>query len=140
MATEQEIIDCYRGALRGAIDDCRLLEILPAQGPSFVRMRESLKLVENCCRQMAVWRDGDARWLPIGIMMEMVHQKSRSWIVDHEIRLKFRLLGQNLMRLEEAARDLETRATGRTGSILPEPLALHRENRPVQVIGDMSPE
>lgn len=136
MATEQEIIDCYRGALRGAIDDCRLLEILPAQGPSFVRMRERLKTVENCCRQLAVWRDGDARWLPIGIMMEMAHQKSRSWIVKHNKRDLFRRLADNLRMLEVAAHDLETRATGRTGSILPEPLALHRENRTVQVIGE----
>lgn len=132
--TELEILDCLRTNLRGAADDCVMLQKLPAQGPTFVRMRERLKYVENACRQMSFFRE-DTRWLPVGIMMELVHQKSRTWIVEHVARTKFRLLERNLRMLVLAAEDLETRATGRMGMILPDvqpgPL---RENRPVQVI------
>jgi hypothetical protein len=131
---ESEILDCLRENLRGAADDCELLVKLPAQGPTFTRMRARLKLVEGACRQMAHWRS-DTRWLPVGIMMEAVHQKSRDWIVKHAPRPLFRKLGENLRMLQMAAEGLETHATGRMGTILPDvqagPL---RQGRPVQVL------
>jgi hypothetical protein len=135
---EQEIVSCLKENLKGAADDCDMLVRLPAQGPTFVRLRERLKTVENCCRQVAHWRE-DTRWLPVGIMMEMVHQKSREWIVGHMPRPLFRKLGENLRMLEKAAEGLETRATGRMGMILPDVQAapMRASGRPVQVLAPM---
>lgn len=133
--TEREIIDCLKENLKGAADDCELLCVRPAQGPTFVRMRERLKLVEGACRQMCFWRDGDTRWLPVGMMMEAVHQKSRDWIVKHAPRIVYLKLGENLRMLQAAAEALETQATGRIGMILPEVQAapLRASGRPMQV-------
>ena len=133
VTTEAEILSCLRDNLRGAAEDCDLLAKLPAQGPTFVRMRKRLKTVENACRQMAHWRE-DTRWLPIGVMMEGAHQRSRHWIADHYPRPLFLKLAANLRMLQKVAEDLETKATGRTGTILPEVQPLDRETRPVQVM------
>ena len=131
--TEREIIDCLRTNLRGAADDCEALVRLPAQGPTFMRLRDRLKLVEGACRQMTYWRE-DTRWLPVGMMMEAVHQKSRQWIVGHQPRKLFGMLAERLRMLHAAAEMLETRATGRSGAILPPVVpGPHRDNRPVQV-------
>jgi hypothetical protein len=131
---ESEIIACLKENLSGAADDCELLVILAAQGPTFARMRARLKTVENCCRQLSAWRS-DTRWLPVGIMMEAVHQKSRDWIVKHAPRIVYRKLGENLRMLQAAAEALETSATGRIGMILPEVQAapLRASGRPMQV-------
>lgn len=132
--TEAEIRDRFYADIRGAIDDCELLAKLPAQGLTFIRMRARLKAVENCCRQMAAWR-GDTRWLPMCMLVEAAHQRSRKWIEDHDPRYLYFLLADALRKLEASAYALDTRATGRMGMILPEPLpGPHRETKPVQVL------
>ena len=132
--TESEILDCFKTNLRLAVDHCEQLVILPARGPTYTKLREELKLMEGCCRQMAAWR-GDARWLPIGIAMEMVHQKSQHWLRYHHPRKLFLKLAENLRGLLHLAEVTETKATGVLGRpILPVvqagPL---RQGRPVQV-------
>lgn len=133
--TELEITDRMIECLRGAAEDCELLAKLPAQGPTFARMRERLALVEGCCRQMTFWRE-DSRWLQWGIAMEAVHQRSREWIVKHVPREAYLKLAEILRNMMQITEDLRTRATGRTGMILPDPApAPHRESKPVQVLG-----
>lgn len=142
VTTESEIKDCMRTNLRGVIDDCGLLAVLPMRGPTFERMRDRLQTIENCCKQMAAWRD-DTRWLPIGMMMETCHQKSREWvagikaagiIVKGDPKL-FMMLQVNMKALLAMVDNLADNATGRVGMILPDPLpAPHRETKPVQVL------
>jgi hypothetical protein len=142
VTSEAEIKDCMRTSLRGVIDDCGLLATLPIKGRTYSRMRDRLQTIENCCKQMAAWRD-DTRWLPIGMMMEMAHQRSREWIAGRKINglvVKgdpqcFLMLQTNLRALLAVVDGLADKATGRVGMILPEPLpAPHRETKPVQII------
>jgi hypothetical protein len=134
--TEREIFDCLRTNLRSAAADCDLIARQPISGPIFDRMRKSLKLVEGACRQAAYWRE-DARWLPLGVKMEEVHQRARTWLHRPTVSSKklFALLGDVLRKLLRDVDNLEFMATGRTGLILPKaqepPL---RQGRPVQVM------
>ena len=83
---------------------------------------------------MTFWRE-DTRWLPVGIMMEGCHQKSKDWIVGHQPRKLFTMLAERLRMLQAAAEMLETNKTGRMGMILPEVQpGPHRETKPVQVL------
>ena len=140
--SEGEILDCLRTHLRGAISDCLDLAVLPQRGPVYRRMRESLKLAEGCCRQLAYYRDNDARWLPIGLLLEEAHQRSLRWLrtiprttESNAAHPLFLLLADNLRKLLVVCAGLESRATGRVGMILPKPRpGPHRESRPVQVL------
>jgi hypothetical protein len=131
--TEREILSCLRENAKGAADDCILLAKLPAQGPTYKRMRERLKLVEGCCRQMAYWRE-DGRWLPLGLQVEECHQRTGTWLRMHYPRKLFLKLAENMRTIEKVAEGLETRATGVSGMILPKPLPHTPENRAVQVL------
>jgi hypothetical protein len=133
LLTEREIIDCLRANFRKAAEDCEKLARLPAQGPTYKRFREELKLIEGAARQLGYWR-GDARWFQIGLQMEEAHQRAGRWIREKWPRPLFIRLAENLRAGERAAHDLATKATGRTGLILPKPKSFHRETRPVQVI------
>lgn len=129
--TEVEILDQMRTQCRKAIEDAENLAKLPAQGPTYVRLREELKLIEGCCRQAAYWRE-DARWLPIGLKMEEAHQRARVWVTRHYARKMFLMLANNLRALERKIDNLQHHATGRRGTILPDVQAApHRDTRPV---------
>lgn len=118
----------------GAADDCRLLSTLPAQGPTYVRLRERLKLAEGACRQMCWWRD-DTRWLYLAPMLERTHQMVGDMIRNHYARPLFLKLEMTLRKLIHDADRLENAATGRMGMILPESERLDRtEGRPMQVL------
>lgn len=132
--TEQEIMDQLRRNIRQAAEHCEDLAVVPMRGPVYSAMREELSLIEGCCRQMAAWR-GDARWLPLGIAMEQVHQRSKDWLRFHHPRKMFLMLAEKLRGLQRMIEDVETRRTGKLGPIvpiaLPGPL---RQGRPVQVL------
>ena len=133
VTSEQEIKDCWRTNMLSAASEARLLVILPAQGATFVRMREHLSLAEGACRQMAHWRE-DARWLYLAPKMEQLHQMTRLMIVSHYASPLFTILAHLLEKLVSAADLLENKKTGRVGMILPEPLRHDRtEGRAVQV-------
>lgn len=118
--TEREIIDCLHTNIKSAISDCDMLATIPQKGPTYIRLRESLKLIEGACIQMAYWRDGDTRWLKFGDLMEEAHQRSLTWLRNHHPRKLFTLLAHSLRGLQAVAHDLETRSTGqRSGPILP---------------------
>lgn len=134
MATEIEIKDMWRQSMLGAADDAQLLAVLPAQGATYKRMRERLKLAEGACRQMCHWRE-DARWLVLPFQLAALHEMTRSMIVSHVPRPLFLKMEETLRKIVRDADELENKATGRVGMILPKPLHLDRtEGRPVQVL------
>ena len=129
----------WRDAMTGAADDCRLLAVLPAQGPTFARLRERLKLAEGACRQMCWWRD-DTRWLYLAPMLEQTHQMVLEMIRMHAARQLFLKLEHTLRKLIRDADILENAKTGHVGMILPESQKLDRtEGRPMQVLSPNAP-
>ena len=132
--SENEIKSMWRQSMLGAADDCRLLAVLPAQGPTFARLRERLKLAEGACRQMCWWRD-DTRWLYLAPMLEQTHQMVLEMIRMHAARHLFLKLEHTLRKLIRDADILENAKTGHVGMILPESQKLDRtEGRPMQVL------
>lgn len=132
--SEGELFSLMRSRLRTVIALCNDLANLPAQGPSYIRMRAELKEIEELCRQAAYYRD-DARWLRIGMLMEEVHQQSRHWMRYRSPRFKFLWLSERCQALLTAIEELRTKATGRVGQMLPKPQRApdRTEGRLVQV-------
>lgn len=131
--TEREVLSLMRGTLTRAAERLDLLLAKPKMGATFRQFRADLKTIETCCRQVAFFRD-DARWLQIGLQIEMTHQKAGHWVRTHQ-RLLLHKLADNLRGIGYAAQGLETAATGRTGMILPVPGRTDRTNgRPMQVV------
>ena len=116
--SETEIKDQLYTSLLGAADDAKLLGILPAQGPTYARLRERLKVAETCCRQMGAYRE-DARWFGMGLKLEEAHQRTLRWVTGHSPRSIFWLLSEKLGEMARTVKQLETRKTRRVGMILP---------------------
>ena len=131
--TEAGSTDLGRSSMLAAASDCSLLQTLPAQGATFVRLRENLKLAEGACRQMGHWRE-DSRWIYLAPQLENLHQMARVMIVSHYARQLFTKLEITLRKIVSAADDLENKKTGKVGMILPDTShGPHRDTRPVQV-------
>lgn len=132
--TETEIFARMSESFRIAAECCDALVILPAAGPSYIKLREHLKLIEGCCRQAAHWRE-DSRWLPIGLKMEEAHQRAGDWLRKHYARKMFLTLAVILRAGGKSAIELRDKAPPNLGTILPEMQADPTErHRPVQVI------
>ena len=128
--TEREILSLLKQVFKRAAEHCDNLAVMPARGPTYRKLREDLQIAENCCRQVAYYRD-DARWLQIGLYMEEAHKRAGGWLRDksmprtananlaHPLFVK---LAENLRAGARSAERLETLATGRVGAILPKPL------------------
>ena len=150
--TEPEIFDCLAENFKLAGQHCEDLAKLPRKGPTYIKFRAELKLLEGACRQAAYWRQ-DARWLRIGLYMEEVHKRAGDWLrgyklpsgqrVTHRegtIHPLFMKLAENLRAGQQQAERLRNRKTGRAGMILPKPMpAPHRDTRPVQVLLPSAP-
>lgn len=119
MLTEREIFDQMKNQLRSAIADCKLIAETPVSGVHFIRLRKSLKLIEGCCRQAAHWRE-DSRWLGPAMHMERAHQIAREWLNRPSVKAKklFTSLGAALSQILKDLERLETRPSGRIGSII----------------------
>lgn len=142
--TESEIFDCIGTNAKLAAEHCDDLARLTRKGPTYDLLRKELKLIEGACRQAAYFRQ-DARWLPIGLMMEEAHNRAGEWlrgvkqpmggrrkIPEGQLHPLFVKLGDNLRALHAKMEGLRTRATGKVGMILPKPLpAPHRDTVPV---------
>jgi hypothetical protein len=134
MITERELLTQLRDELRRAILDCEALASLPARGPTYHRLHVSLRQIEELCRRVGYNRQ-DSRWFGLGLMMEQVHKRAGEWLRGHYPRPLFLKLADNMRKMERALDDVQTKATGRVGMILPKPQPLpHREARPVQVV------
>lgn len=133
--TEAEIFDCLKSNLKSAAADCDFIANFPYAGPTYKRMRTSLKLAEGACRQASYWRQ-DARWLQPGLQIEEAHQRARAWLHRPSVQSHklFTKLGAALRRMLFDLERLEKMKTGRVGTILPKPQAApHVPGRPVQV-------
>lgn len=133
--TEVEIFDCMYDNLRQAIGACEELATRPLKGPSYVKLRGCLKLIEGCCRQASAWRE-DTRWLPLGLQMDKAHRLAQEWllgVIDPETGRRrmipegtkhpmFVGLGDLLKYMLTGIEALRKSKTGRTGAILPVPL------------------
>lgn len=143
--TEVEIFDCLKTNLRLAAQSCDKLAVSPRKGPTYVKLREELRLVEGACRQAAFWRGGDARWLRIGLFMAEAHKRAGGWlrgekqpdgtrvrVAAAEMHPLFVKLAANLRAAYVKAEEYRTKRTNRIGPILPivQPPP-HRETRPV---------
>ena len=140
---EREILSLLKETFLRSAEHCDKLAVLPARGPTYRKLRTDLATCENCCRQVA-WYRQDARWLRIGLMMEEAHKRAGGWLRDRTMPRTensnlahplFLRLADNLRFGAKRAEELETMATGRLGMILPKPLRgpTRTEGRLVQV-------
>lgn len=139
--TETEILTCLRENFRLAAEHCDALAVLPGRGPTYELLRTELKTVENCCRQVAWYRE-DTRWLRIGMLMAEAHKRAGTWLrtyprtmVSNAAHPMFTRLADNLRAGIERVDELQNKATGRIGMVLPVPLPapMRTQGRPVQV-------
>jgi hypothetical protein len=142
--TEIEIFDCLKTNLRLAAQSCDKLAVSPRKGPTYVKLRDELRLVEGACRQAAFWRGGDARWLKIGLFMAEAHKRAGGWLRGEkqpegpnlklsasELHPLFVKLAGNLRAAYVKAEEFRTKKTNRIGPILPIPgTPPHRDTRP----------
>lgn len=138
--TEQEIINRMGDCFRVAAECCDDLAVLPARGPTYDRLRKELALIEGCCRQLAYYRNNDARWLSAGLAIEEAHKRAGGWLREHPRTATanpahplFVLLAAKLRDMHKRADALRDNATGRVGAILPALAKVTPENRMVQV-------
>lgn len=140
--TEVEILDRMRQALGEAIQASKDLAVKSRYGSPYQRLRDSLALIEGCCRQMAMWR-GDGRWLPFGVAMANCHKRSGDMLRGHVkdgvfipwsagvINENFVKLAAELEVIREYLSTMATAATGSVGPILPAtPAEQRRLGRP----------
>ena len=156
--TETEIFDCMATNLRLAIGHARDLATSPRKGPSYIALRQELKLVEGCCRQASAWRE-DTRWLDVGLMMEEAHKRAGGWLRGLKVKDEatgrtvtipiapghkhplFTKLADNLEGLLKVINDLKNKPTGRVGMILPpvQPAPMRTQGRQIGWIPNRSP-
>ena len=141
--TEKEIFSLLKGTFRRAAEHCDNLAVVPGRGPVYRALREDLQTAENCCRQIAYYREHH-QWLTVGIFMAEVHKRAGTWLRDrsmprtatsnlaHPLFLK---LAEKLRFGAEQAERLETMATGKVGAVVPTPLPAptRTQSRMVQV-------
>lgn len=145
--TEREIFDCMETNLGFAVQHCEDLARLPLKGPTYVKLRENLKLIEGCCRQASAWRE-DTRWLGVGMTMAEAHKRAGDWLrgdrtpegariklAPGEMHPLFMKLADNLRGLKRVCEQLRHQRVGKLGMILPDMShGPHRDTRPSRVI------
>jgi hypothetical protein len=153
--TEREIFSCLEDNCRTAIDACDQLAISPVRGVQYNRFWEAIDLAMGCFRQASYWRQ-DARWLPPEHILINIRMAAGEWIRGYSLvgkgvvglprlRLTERELGENFKATAKLLRKthkyligLRDDKTGRTGMILPKPVANFRETRQHRV-ADLPP-
>lgn len=128
-------MDELRTRLGSAVSHAAALAILPAKGPTYVKLRADLKEIETLARMIAYDRQ-DARWLQIGLNMNKVHRLTGHLIRKHFPHEYFREIETWLRQLFDVANSLQHKATGRVGMILPKVQAAptRTQDRQVQVL------
>jgi hypothetical protein len=131
---EHETLGELRDRLASAVLHAAALAVLPAKGPTYVKLRADLKRIEQTARMIAYNRE-DARWLQIGMRMNEVHRLTGHLIRRHYPHAYFREIETWLRQLFQISDSLQHGATGRVGMILPKPRATTRtQDRQIQVI------
>jgi hypothetical protein len=141
--TESEIFACMSDNLKIAAEKCRYLAFHNRRGWHYNEFRQSLKLIEGCCRQIFYWRNYDSRWLVLGKLCNFAHHKAGDWLRNSPTTAmrklaqpEFEMLGNKLEQMRADVDRLRHMATGkRDAPIIPEVLPLSRESgRPIQVV------
>ncbi len=131
MVTEQDAHDCLRTNLRMAIEHCVGLAEWPAQGPTYIALRNELSLIEGAARQVGIMRS-DARWSRFGWEMAAFCQRVGDAIRCHQPRKVFLAMADMMRKALYEADKLKIAKTGRRGAIVPVPKpGPHRDTRPV---------
>lgn len=141
--TESEILSLLHQTFRIAAEHCDALAVLPARGPTYRALCRELQTAENCCRQVAYYRQ-DTRWLTFGMYMEGAHKRAGNWLRDrsmprtHNSNLAHPLfvkLAENLRYGLERVEELQNKKTGIVGMILPavKPAPTRTSGRLIQV-------
>lgn len=138
--TEHQILSKLKHHYRKAAEHCDKLAIVDARGYDYTQLREHLRQIEGCCRQLHYYRE-DSRWLRVGLFVAEAHKRAGNWLRATPSRVArnkahplFTKLAENLRNGLTAAEHLQNAATGKIGMILPdEPPAPQRESRPVQI-------
>ena len=115
--TEQQIFDRLETSFRIAAECCDTLATSPKVGPTYVKLRKHLGLIEGAARQAAFWRD-DSRWLKVGTDAAQVHAKAGNWLRAHVARKNFTALATSMRKLHASTVRLRDQRTGRTGPIM----------------------
>ena len=128
--TEHEILSLLRETFLRSAEHCDKLAVLPQRGPTYIKLQKDLQTCENCCRQVAWYRE-DAHWLRIGLMMAEAHKRAGGWLRDRGMPRTavsnlahplFVRLAENLRFGAAKALELQTAKTGKVGMRLPKPL------------------
>jgi hypothetical protein len=129
--SEAELFGQLKEELRQAAEECDKIAVHPFRGFIYDSMRKRLKIIERLCNEIGKYRDGDCRWFPLGMLMNQVHEKAGYWLrhtSSKDAKAKaiplFQKLAENLRALQKQAHELEFKATGIIGSILPKPKKL----------------
>ena len=139
--TERELLGKLKEEFRLAAECCDKLAWLNSRGWIYDELRKRLREIEERARDLHYYRQ-DSRWLKVAMYCAEVHKRAGNWLrasTSREARAAahplFVKLAENMLAGLKSCTELETRATGRSGMILPnEPPAPHRETRPVQVM------
>lgn len=138
--SEAEIYDRLKSAIGEARDACKNLAVRSVEGRDYSSLRDSLALIEGCCRQMGYHRD-DSRWFPVGLQISECHKRAGSWLrgyVDKGVHVKwepgqmnkmFVMLEKVLEQLGVMAEKIRTERTGKRGPILPESILATPERK-----------
>ena len=145
--TEIEIFDCLFTNLRLAAEHCEVLAVSPRTGPTYVKLREELSLIEGCCRQANYWR-ADTRWLKFAYYAGEAHKRAGDWLRGIKVgpgprrrippgqrHPMFMALAEWMRGVAIRAEQIKNNRTGVRGPILPVMReGPHRDTRPVQVM------
>ena len=139
--SEVEVFSLLEDNFKSCAEKAEKLAWDPYRGFVYLQFVKQLREIEGCCIQACDHRE-DSRWLIIGNMMAEVHRRAGTWLRTSPTKetrdladIRFKKLADNLRKFALFAEELKTKATGRIGMILPEPLpGPHRDARPVQVI------
>lgn len=125
MLSEQEILSRFRQSLAEAKDACAWLaknadpEYLAPRGRHYRLLKTACSELEGCARQMNVFRGGDTRWLPLGILYgAKVPRLAQKYFVKMKWS-GFKELIKIFEQGELRAKELIESKTGRSGPILP---------------------
>lgn len=130
---DSEFWDVLRTNMRSAIQHCVDLANMPAQGPTYVMLRDELRTIETACRQLGNARQ-DMRFHKFGFEMASFQQRLGDCLRLHVARDVFMGMAQFMRGALYTLERLHSRKTGRRGPILPKGKpAPHRDTRPVQV-------
>lgn len=137
---ESEVFDRLFSAIGEARDACKNLAVRSTEGRDYSSLRDSLALIEGCCRQMGVFRE-DTRWLLPGMMVAECHKMAGGWLrgyYDHGVHVKwapgmmnkmFVGLDAALENLAVMAEKIRTEKTGKRGPILPDSMLVTPERK-----------